>query len=126
VPEPLLATADQRLVLGHPRVIELPAQSNGDGVTFRVSGVALEKVIGSYRDRDLLPLVNVDDRQSVDLHHTHNTIELTHYMGRLVPSVIPHSTFGKSGHFAPHRSLQFAVIRFGQSAAISSSQSSGA
>jgi hypothetical protein len=29
-----------------------------------------------------------------------------------------HSTFGKSGHFAPHRSLQLSADFFGQSAVI--------
>jgi hypothetical protein len=29
----------------------------------------LEQVIGPYRDRDLLPFLDVDYRQSFDLHH---------------------------------------------------------
>jgi hypothetical protein len=35
----------------------------------RVRGVAFEQVIGPDRDRDLLALINIDYRQSLDLHH---------------------------------------------------------
>jgi len=38
-------------------------------VSLRVGRVAFEQIIGSHRDRDFLALVNVDYRQSLDLHH---------------------------------------------------------
>ena len=52
VAEPFLATADQRLVLGHTRIIDvvLPTQGEGDGVSLGVDSIAFEKVIGSLRD----------------------------------------------------------------------------
>jgi hypothetical protein len=62
VAEPFLATADQRLVLGHTRVIDvfLPTQGEGDGVPLWVASIAFEQVIGPHCDGDLLALIDVE------------------------------------------------------------------
>ena len=72
VAKPLLASADQRLGLGHTRVIDivLPTQRNGDGMSFRVYRVAFEQIIGPDRDRDLFALIDFDYGKSFDLHHS--------------------------------------------------------
>src|SRR5262245_29786969 len=79
VAEPLLATADQRLILGHAGVIHiiLPTQRDGDGVSLGVRRVALEQVLGPDRDRDLFALIDFDDGESCDLHHS-NTLVLSY------------------------------------------------
>ena len=45
-----------------------------------VASIAFEQVIGSHCDGDLLALIDLDYRQSLDLHHTHATeLRMTHY-----------------------------------------------
>src|SRR5262245_37518882 len=51
VAEPLLATADQRLVLSHAGVIDVTLAT---------------QILGPHSDRDFLTLLNVDNRQSFD------------------------------------------------------------
>jgi hypothetical protein len=50
VSKPLLATPNQRLILGHTSVIDiiLPTQRNGDGVPLGIRYVAFEHVIGPF------------------------------------------------------------------------------
>ena len=38
-----------------------------------VARIAFEQVIGPHCDGDLLALIDVDYRQSLDLHHSHAT-----------------------------------------------------
>ena len=58
-----------------------------------VARIAFEQVIGPHCDGDLLALIDVNYRQSLDLHHTHATeLRTTRYneaMGQVVPP--PHT-----------------------------------
>ena len=51
------------------RAAILPPSGDGDGVSLRGCSVAFEKVICSHRGRDHLALLDVDHRQTIDLHH---------------------------------------------------------
>jgi hypothetical protein len=71
VAKPPFATADQSFLIGHARVIGivLPAQSDCDGVPFRVCRIAFAQVVGTDRYCDLFALIYVDYGQSFDFSH---------------------------------------------------------
>ena len=82
VAEPLLATADQRFVLGHSGIIHawLPSQGNRYRVAFGVFRITAQYVIRANRDRDFVGFIY--DGQAIEFIFRHHALLiLTHIIG---------------------------------------------